>query len=74
MREIRAYENKDGTFRVDICDKVDYFTDNIKQWKTVLIQISRAKISLDILNSNNGENTLYTVNLTDFEKGKEGKI
>lgn len=71
MRILHAYENEDGTFRVDICDKVEYFVGNIKQWKDGLIQIPRAKISLDILNSNNEENTLYTISLTDFEKGKE---
>ena len=31
MREIRAYENEDGTFRVDIRERVVYFVDNIKQ-------------------------------------------
>ena len=31
MREIRAYENEDGTFRVDIRESVVYFVDNIKQ-------------------------------------------
>ena len=31
MREIRAYENEDGTFRVDIRESVVYLVDNIKQ-------------------------------------------
>ena len=66
MREIHAYENKDGTFRVDICDKVEYFTDNIKQQKDTLIKIPRAKISLDIFRDNTEENTLFTMELTDF--------
>lgn len=31
MREIHAYENEDGTFRVEIRENVVYFVDNIKQ-------------------------------------------
>ena len=31
MKEIRAYENEDGTFRVDIRERVVYFVDNIEQ-------------------------------------------
>lgn len=26
MREIRAYENEDGTFRAEICDRVEYLS------------------------------------------------
>ena len=66
MREIRAYENEDGTFRVDIRERVVYFVDNIKQQKDALIEIPRAKISLDIFRDNTEENTLFTMELTDF--------
>lgn len=31
MRELHAYENEDGTFRVAISERVEYFVDNIKQ-------------------------------------------
>lgn len=31
MREIHAYENEDGTFRVDMRENVVYFVNNIKQ-------------------------------------------
>lgn len=31
MRELHAYENEDGTFRVDIRESAVYFVDNIKQ-------------------------------------------
>ena len=68
MREIRAYENEDGTFRVDIRENVVYFVDNIKQQKDTLIKIPRAKISLDIFRDNTEENTLFTMKLTDFKK------
>ena len=66
MKEIRAYENEDGTFRVDIRERVVYFVDNIKQQKDTLIKIPRAKISLDIFRDNTEENTLFTMELTDF--------
>ena len=70
MREIRAYENEDGTFRVDIRENVVYFVDNIKQQKDTLIKIPRAKISLDIFRDNTEENTLFTMELTDFKNKK----
>ena len=70
MREIRAYENEDGTFRVDIHENVVYFVDNIKQQKNALIKIPRAKISLDIFRDNTEENTLFTMELTDFKNKK----
>lgn len=70
MREIRAYENEDGTFRVAISERIVYFVDNIKQWKDTLIEIPRTKISLDILKDNNEENTLFTMELTDFKNKK----
>ena len=66
MREIRAYKNEDGTFRVAISENVVYFVDNIKQQKDTLIKIPRAKISLDIFRDNTEENTLFTMELTDF--------
>ena len=66
MREIRAYENEDGTFRVDIRENIVYFVDNIKQQKDILIKIPHAKISLDIFRDNTEENTLFTMELTDF--------
>ena len=66
MREIHAYENEDGTFRVNIRENVVYFVDNIKQQKDTLIKILRAKISLDIFRDNTEENTLFTMELTDF--------
>ena len=66
MRELHAYENEDGTFRVDIRESVIYFVDNIKQQKDALIEIPRAKISLDIFKDNTEENTLFTMELTDF--------
>lgn len=70
MREIHAYENEDGTFRVDIRESVVYFMDNIKQQKDALIEIPRAKISLDIFRDNTEENTLFTMELTDFKNKK----
>ena len=70
MREICAYENEDGTFRVDIRERVVYFVDNIKQQKDTLIKIPRAKISLDIFRDNTEENTLFTMELTDFKNKK----
>ena len=70
MREIRAYENEDGTFRVDIRERVVYYVDNIKQQKDTLIKIPRAKISLDIFRDNTEENTLFTMELTDFKNKK----
>lgn len=70
MREIRAYENEDGTFRVDIRENVVYLADNIKQQKDALIKIPRAKISLDIFRDNTEENTLFTMELTDFKNKK----
>ena len=66
MREIHAYENEDGTFRVDMRENVVYFVNNIKQQKDTLIKIPRAKISLDIFRDNTEENTLFTMELTDF--------
>ena len=66
MRELHAYENEDGTFRVDIRESVIYFVDNIKQQEDTLIKIPRAKISLDIFRDNTEENTLFTMELTDF--------
>ena len=70
MRELHAYENEDGTFRVDICESVIYFVDNIKQQEDTLIKIPRAKISLDIFRDNTEENTLFTMELTDFKNKK----
>ena len=70
MREICAYENEDGTFRVDIRERGIYFVDNIKQQKDTLIKIPRAKISLDIFRDNTEENTLFTMELTDFKNKK----
>ena len=70
MRELHAYENEDGTFRVDIRERVVYFVDNIKQQKDALIEIPRAKISLDIFRDNTEENTLFTMELTDFKNKK----
>lgn len=70
MRELRAYENEDGTFRVDIRESVEYFVDNIKQEKDTLIEIPRAKISLDIFRDNTEKNTLFTMELTDFKNKK----
>ena len=70
MREIHAYENEDGTFRVDIRESVIYFVDNIKQQEDTLIKIPRAKISLDIFRDNTEENTLFTMELTDFKNKK----
>ena len=70
MRELHAYENEDGTFRVDIRESVVYFVDNIKQQEDTLIKIPRAKISLDIFRDNTEENTLFTMELTDFKNKK----
>ena len=70
MRELHAYENEDGTFRVDIRESVIYFVDNIKQQEDALIEIPRAKISLDIFRDNTEENTLFTMELTDFKNKK----
>ena len=70
MRELHAYENEDGTFRVDIRESVIYFVDNIKQQNDTLIKIPRAKISLDIFRDNTEENTLFTMELTDFKNKK----
>ena len=70
MKEIYAYENEDGTFRVDIRESVVYFVDNIKQQEDILIKIPRAKISLDIFRDNTEENTLFTMELTDFKNKK----
>ena len=70
MRELHAYENEDGTFRVDIRESAVYFVDNIKQQKDALIEIPRAKISLDIFRDNTEENTLFTMELTDFKNKK----
>lgn len=70
MRELHAYENEDGTFRVDIRESVIYFVDNIKQQEDTLIKIPRAKISLDIFRDNTEENTLFTMELTDFKNKK----
>ena len=66
MRELHAYEHEAGSFRVDIRERVVYFVDNIKQQKDALIEIPRAKISLDIFRDNTEENTLFTMELTDF--------
>ena len=70
MRELHAYENEDGTFRVDIRESVIYFVDNIKQQEDTLIKIPRGKISLDIFRDNTEENTLFTMELTDFKNKK----
>ena len=70
MRELHAYENEDGTFRVDIRESVIYFVDNIKQQEDTLIKIPRAKISLDIFRDNTEENTLFTMELTNFKNKK----
>ena len=70
MRELHAYENEDGTFRVDIRESVIYFVDNIKQQEDTLIKIPRAKILLDIFRDNTEENTLFTMELTDFKNKK----
>ena len=70
MRELHAYENEDGTFRVDIRESVIYLVDNIKQQEDTLIKIPRAKISLDIFRDNTEENTLFTMELTDFKNKK----
>ena len=70
MRELHAYENEDGTFRVDIRESVIYFVDNIKQQEDTLIKIPRAKISLDIFRDNTEENTLFTMELTDNKNKK----
>ena len=70
MRELHAYENEDDTFRVDIRESAVYFVDNIKQQKDALIEIPRAKISLDIFRDNTEENTLFTMELTDFKNKK----
>ena len=74
MRELHAYENEDGTFRVDIRESVIYFVDNIKQQEDTLIKIPRAKISLDIFRDNTEENTLFTMELTDFKNKKHKRI
>ena len=70
MRELHAYENEDGTFRVDIRESVIYFVDNIKQQEDTLIKIPRAKISLDIFRDNTEENTLFTMELKDYKNKK----
>ena len=43
MKELHAYENEDGTFRVAISERVEYFVGNIKQQKDALIEIPRTK-------------------------------
>ena len=69
-KDLHGYENEDVTFRVGIRESVIYFVDNIKQQEDALIEIPRAKISLDILKDNTEENTLFTMELTDFKNKK----
>ena len=52
MRELHAYENEDGTCRVEIHDKVGYFSvKGTKAIEDAIIEIPRAKIELTILGS-----------------------
>ena len=50
MRELHAYENKDGTFRVEIHYKAKYFsTKGTKEIENTIVEIPRAEIELTAL-------------------------
>ena len=52
MRELHAYENEDGTFRVKIHDKVEYLLVNgTKDIENAIVEIPRAEIELTALES-----------------------
>ena len=52
MRELHAYENEDGTFRVEIHDKAEYLsTKGAKEIKDIIVEIPRAEIEITALGS-----------------------
>ena len=52
MRELHAYENEDGTFRVKIHDKVEYLlVKGTKDIENTIVEIPRAEIELTALES-----------------------
>lgn len=72
MRELHAYKNEDGTFRVKIHDKAEYLsTKGTKEIKDAIIEIPRAEIGLTILESKVDE--VYRIVMSSKYKTKKHK-
>lgn len=72
MKELHAYGNKDGTFRVEIYDKVEYLsTKGTKEIEDAIVEIPRAKIELTALGSKVDE--LYPIIMLSKYKIKKHK-
>lgn len=67
MRELHAYENEDGTFRVKIHDKVEYLSaKGTKEIEDAIFEIPRVEIELTILESKVDE--LYRIVMSNKDK------
>lgn len=72
MRELHAYENEDGTFRVEIHDKAEYLlTKGTKKITDTIAEIPRAEIELTALESKIDE--LYRTIMSSKYKTKKHK-
>lgn len=72
MRELRAYENEDGTFRAEIHDKVEYFSaKGTKEIEDAVVEIPRVEIELIILESKVDE--VYRIVMPSKYKTKKDK-
>lgn len=73
MREIHAYENEDGTFRVEIHDKAKYLsTKGTKEIADIIAEIPRAEIELTALESKVDE--LYPIIMSSKYKRNKKDI
>lgn len=61
MKEIHAYKNEDGTYRIKAIGEIH---DGYKL-NEVVIQAARARIDMEILAEVSPDKTLYTVEIED---------
>lgn len=72
MRELHAYENEDGTFRVEIHNKAEYLSaKDTKEINYTIVEIPRAEIELTALESKIDE--LYHIIMSRKYKIKKHK-
>lgn len=71
MKEMHAYQNEDGTYRVEIYEtaKDTRYMGKCKYEELIesKIEVSRAKLNIEILPLADGENKLITLTLPNKE-------
>lgn len=66
MKEIHAYRNEDGTYRIKAIGEI-HDGYNLKE---VVIEAARARIYMEILAELSPDKTLYTIEVEENDDGK----